>query len=369
MNPLPARRLPHGLSLVEALIALLITGTGLLVLATTQMRLVQSADAARQRGEATRLAAERIESARAFTTIAGAGPTAWNGLSSGSDSSTSNVTYTRSWTLDGDSSQPMRQMNVAVNWTDRNGAAQAVAMSSVISRTDPADVGMLSFPLPGNSTLKRPKNRNMSIPVPAVDLGNGQSVAQINSSMAIIFANDSGGVVKTCNGVVNTAADTAACTELTGYILTGFISLNGTNSFPSALGINTAQVTGSSSTTCYLTNAIDQNTNTVISNQKYYLCLVRMATAGNSWSGTLRFSGMATGADYLVCRFQYDATPGVSANQRNVQPYNAVAESLDQQNYVLSTTGSCPTVSTLATVSHQNCSSGNAGRASECPAS
>lgn len=364
----PTQRPVRGISLIEALVALLVTGAGLLVLATTQMRLVQSADASRQRGEATRLAAERIESARSFTTIAGAGVTAWNGLTGGTDTSTTSVTYTRTWTMDGTVSDPMRQMNVAVSWQDRTGVAQALTMSSVISRTDPQDVGSLNFPLPGNTTLKRPKNRNLNIPVPAVDLGNGQSATQLSSTLAVIFANDSGAVVKTCAFVVTTAADVANCAETTAFILAGFIQMAGNKSFPAALGINTGLLIGSTGTTCALNTAVDPNTNQAISGYKYYICVVRVPTASSTWGGRLRLSGMASGLDYLACRFEYLQVPGVSANDRNVQPYVSVGSSIDQQNYVITESSSCPIVDALQTVLHQTCRASNASRATDCPA-
>lgn len=365
----PAR----GFSLVEALIALLVIGLGLLTLSTTQLKLVQSADLSRQRGEATRLAAEKIESVRSYTTIEGTGPTAWKGLAAGNDTQTSNVTYARRWTLDGSSADPMRQINVSVNWTDRAGSEQTVSLSSVVSQTDPATVGSLGFPLPANTTLKRPKNRNLNIPVPALDLGNGESVVQLSSTFAVVFSNDSGYVVKTCGFVVTTAADLASCTTTAAYIVAGYISLSGTTTFPTGLAINAGQVTGSTGVTCTVSNAVDQSTNTAISGYKYYLCVVSVGSAGAPWSGKLRLAGMASGTDYLACRFQYPVAAGVTANQRNVQPYVDVAESLDQQNYVISTASSCPTVQSLATVLHQNCRSGNpnanASRSLDCPVS
>ena len=360
---------PRGFTLIESLIALLVVGAGMLLLSVTQMKLVQNADLARQRGEATRLAAEKIESSRAYTTITGTGATAWNGLAGGSDTSASNTTYTRSWTVDGDISQPMRQLNVAVSWTDRAGAAQSVSLSSVISRTDPADVGSLAFPLPANTTLKRPKNRNLNIPVPARDLGNGESVVQLANNFAVVFSNESGYVVKTCNFVVNTVADLAGCTSASAYIVAGYISLDGTSTFPASLGMNTSLVTGSTAVSCSVANAVDQTTSATISGYKYYLCVVSVAAVGSPWSGRFQLSGMATGTDYRVCRFQYPAAAGVSANQRNVQPYSAVAESLDQQNYIITTANSCPTVQNLATTAHQDCRSSNASRATDCPAS
>ena len=363
----------RGFTLIESLIALLVAGVGLLTLSVMQMKLVQNADLARQRGEATRLAAEKIESSRGYTTITGAGATAWNGLAGGTDTTTSNVAYTRTWTMDGAITDPMRQLNVAVSWTDRAGVAQLVALSSVISRTDPVDVGLLGFPLPANTTLKRPKNRNLNIPVPALDLGNGESVVQLTANFAVVFSNESGYVVKTCNFVVASASDLAGCAAAAAYIVAGYISLDGTNTFPAGLGINSALVTASTGVGCSVANAVNQTTGATVAGYKYYLCVVSVTSAGAAWAGQLRLAGMASGTGYLVCRFQYAAASGVSANQRNVQPYVSVAESLDQQNYIITTANSCPTVQSLATTLHQNCRSGNpnanGNRATDCPAS
>ncbi|MBC7728697.1 MAG: prepilin-type N-terminal cleavage/methylation domain-containing protein [Microbacteriaceae bacterium] len=369
MNHRLALTPPRGFTLIESLIALLVVGAGMLLLSVTQMKLVQNADLARQRGEATRLAAEKIESSRAYTTITGTGVTAWNGLAGGSDTSTSNITYTRRWTVDGDINQPMRQLNVAVSWTDRTGTAQSVSLSSVISRTDPADVGSLAFPLPANTTLKRPKNRNLNIPVPALDLGNGQSVVQLANNFAVVFSNESGYVVKTCNFVVTAAADLAGCTAASAYIVAGYISLSGVSTFPASLDVNTSLVSGSTAITCSVSNAVDQTSQATISGYKYYLCVVSVASAGAPWSGRFQLSGMATGTNYQVCRFQYPVAAGVSTNQRNVQPYSNVVESLDQQNYIITTGSSCPTVQNLVTTAHQDCRSSNASRATDCPAS
>jgi hypothetical protein len=78
---------------------------------------------------------------------------------------------------------------------------------------------------------------------------------------------------------------------------------------------------------------------------------------------------MSTGTNYLVCRFQYPTSSTTNANQRNVQPYANFAESLDNQNYVISTRGSCPTVQGLDTTLHQSCTGSSSQRATDCPAS
>ena len=173
----PSRPVPRGFTLIEALVAVALVGLGLLALAMTQLKLSQGVDLARQRGEATRLAQQRIEALRSYVSIdnAGGGAVSWDGLVGGTDQASTSATFTRSWTLAGSSADLMRQVNVTVDWTDRAGRAQAVSLDSLIARTDPSEVGSLGFPLPDNTTLKRPKNRNLNIPVPARDLGDGRA--------------------------------------------------------------------------------------------------------------------------------------------------------------------------------------------------
>ncbi len=375
----------RGFSLLEALVALLLVAFGMLVLVGVNLKLARSEDIAKQRGEAARLAQEKIEDLRSFTQLtAGAGVKAWDTLAGGTETISAgggystNTTFTRTTQLLGATTDAMRVAQVTVGWADRTNEAQSLSFATVISKTNPTDSGSLGFPLPANTTLKRPKNRNINIPVPAVDLGNGKSAFQLpgvvsGTIISVIFSNESGYVVQTCNSVVTTLAGLSACTNSNAYILAGYIS----GSFPVGLNLNTAALTGSTGSTCSLGNATDQNTGASISGYKYYLCVISVPTPGAPYSGTFRLGGVGLSAgppDYLVCRFQYPAAAGVSSNQRNVQPYSAILDSLDTQNYIISTANSCPTVSGLATVEHQNCRSsggnsvGPVQRLLNCPA-
>lgn len=377
-----------GFALIDAMIAILIVGTGLLVLAATQIKLTRSADVARQQGEAAKLAQQKLEELRSFTAISsGAGVYAWNDLANGSDNATTNAQYTRKWTITdigvvaAGQPPPMRFVDVQIAWTDRSGAAQQLALDSVISRTDPSDIGSLGFPLPANTTLKRPKNRNINIPVPAVDLGGGQSVIQLANNFAVVFSNDSGYVVKTCNFVVDPTSDLSKCATVNAYIVAGYISLDAAAVFPGALGIDTTLLAGAATTNCVLYAAYDQNKSVdtngngiidaneqvLIPGYKYYLCVIGVANQGATWSGKLRLSGMPNNINNLVCRFQYPAASGVSDNERNVQPYANVGMSIDNQNYVISSAANCPTISSLATTLHQDCRASNPNRATDCP--
>ncbi len=368
-----ARTRQGGFSLVESLIATVVVAFGLLAVTGMQITLTRSADLARQRGEAARLAEERMEALRAFSVMkTTTGRAAWADLANGSDSVSSNATYTRNWTVANAATDPMRRVSVSVSWTDRSNQVQSVTLNSVISRTDPADVGSLGFPLPENTTLKRPKNRNLNIPVPALDLGGGKSVYQLANNFAVVFSNDSGYVVKKCDFVVTTAEQLTSCTAYDAYIVAGYVSKTMT-AFPAGLAMNSASLTGYDASSghgvqCTMADAQNQNsTGTVIAGYKYYLCVVSVV-AGNTWGGTLRLAGMASGTNYLVCRFEYAAVSGVSANQRNVQPYVSVSESLDNQNFIIATAATCPSVCGLQSVVHQDCRASNGSRTTVCPA-
>ncbi|MEK8050469.1 prepilin-type N-terminal cleavage/methylation domain-containing protein [Ideonella sp. DXS22W] len=369
----------RGFTLLEALVALALVAISLMGLMRLYSTLSRGEDDARQRGEAVLLAQDRLEQLRSYTSIDGAS-NSWNTLASGSDTASSNTSFTRRWTLGGASTDPMRAVSVQMSWTDRAGGTQQFSLDSVISRTDPADVGLLGFPLPANTTLKRPKNRNLNIPVPASDLGNGESAFRLpNTNYAVVFSNESGYVVKTCSLTTSsstiTLADLSGCATAYAYIVAGYISLDGVSSFPSGLAVNTASLTGTSSVTCSVSNAVDQSTGTAISGYQYYLCVVAVPSAGAPWSGTVRLAagtlnaGSGGSSDRLVCRFQFPAAAGITNNMRNVQPYSAVTESLDSQNYVITNANSCPTVSGLATTLHQDCRNSNAQRGTACPAS
>ena len=417
------RRGQLGFTIIEALLSLVIMGFGILALAGMQAGLSRNSDDAKQRTEATRLAQEKIESLRSYTgiatTVVGQGTTSntalnWNALAGSTDTITTNAAYTRTWTLDGSSSDSLRGLTVGVAWTDRAGANQTVSLSSVVSKTNPADSGFLGFPLPLNTNLKRPKDRNLDIPIPAIDLGNGQSAVKFgNAGQYVLFGNISGDVVKICRPTLVgtlTSADviaaltsanlgTSNCTAITGYIVAGYVGRESSSAVSdtvfNGLGIDNSGITrnaaGNTGISCQFGDATNQNTNATIANYKSYLCIVPLAAPTTAliangpynWSGTVRIAGPSawniSGNNYYVCRYQYTATNSLTdVNQRNVQPYVQVNKSIDQQNYLVLTTNNatsavaptCPSSMTVAGVSvgvlHQDCRSAS-NFATVCP--
>lgn len=426
-----SRRKQFGFSILEALVAVVIMGFGILSLAGMQVSMSRNADDAKQRTEAVRLAQEKIEALRSYTgissTLVGQATTSglalnWNALVNGSESlnlNSTNATYTRTWTLGGNVADAMRGLTVDVGWTDRAGEVQTVSLSSILSKTDPKDSGFLGFPLALNTTLKLPKNRNLDIPIPAIDLGNGESAVKFGTGgQYILFGNTSGDVVKTCtptlNGVTanasiitaltSTNSDISNCIQINGYIVAGYIKRDTSISdiewgiIGGGLGIdyssivrNMADTTG---VTCQVGNATNQNTGVIIPDYKYYLCVIplvapfpALATNGPyNWSGTIRIAGPlawnAIANNYYVCRYQYAASASLTdVNQRNIQPYVQVNKSIDQQNYLVLATPNvistaapvCPASMTVAGVSigvlHQDCRSASnpLSYAAACP--
>ena len=395
------KRHHRGFTLIEAMVAMIVVAFGLVSLVGLQGVLSRTADSSKQRTEAVRLAQEKLECLRAYTQIPSSATTAasrncmgallaadtWTGMATvASDplnpltSTYSNTSYARSWTIGGATTDPFRTVNVLVTWTDRAGVSQSFTANSVISQSNPDDEGALGFPLPQNTNLKRPKNRNINVPVPALDLGNGKSVYQINATLAVIFSNASGYVIEKCNTTVTAltyGTVAAGCVTYDAYIVAGYVSGESTTALATPTGINTDGVTGwdgsgGKAISCGFGVATDQNnTATLITNFKYYLCVIPVAS-GSSWSGRIRLSGMTTGnsnRNWLVCRIEYPASNRETNNQRNFQPYASVAESLDSQNYYIasSSSGTCPTLTTttgngptlqsisIATVVQQDC--------------
>lgn len=359
-----------GFAIIEALIAMTVTVLGILGMTNMEMFLARNADVAAQRTEATQVAQECLETMRSFTSLA-----VWNGLTPSNTTCPAvpdgrNATYNRTVALGGMVSDAMRPVTVTVSWVDRAGVTQQVALASVISKTDPADSGMLRFPLPQNTILKRPKNRSLDIPIPAIDNGDGTSSIDLRTGYTIKFSNDSGTVVEAC---------TPTCTPMRGYIVAGYLSRDSSVSntewaaVEGSLGINYSDLTlnnPAAAITC-------QFGNSGTANVKYYMCVVPL-NPNYLWSGTLRIGGPPAlrSGNFFLCRYQYEATSTVlDPNQRNVQPYADVNRSIDQQNYLLASgaaSASCPAAMSVAGVSvgvlHQDCRSSNANRATDCPA-
>jgi type IV pilus modification protein PilV len=213
-------RVPHreaGFSIIEALISLLVVAFGLLAIASFQYTLSRASDVAKQRTEATRIAQREMDRLRSFgqrQSDGNLGDTRYtyvDDIVSGSQTLTgltTNTTYTMNTTVGVPpapaSGDRFRWVNIVVGWADRVGQQQSVQLASVISDGDPGDLGPLGVRRRTSSTL-RPKNRNINVPYPAVNLatcptGSAGCSAFVPppGNVAYVFDNVTGNVIQSC---------------------------------------------------------------------------------------------------------------------------------------------------------------------------
>lgn len=135
----------QGFSLIEALIAALIVGIGIIGLARLQGITLSNSSESRTRTDALNLAQKKIEELRSFSN-----QTTYDNLADGTNANTEtimaggNANFTRTWTITAcANSMNCKQAKVTVAWTDSSGEAQTVKLTSFITQTDPVKAGIV----------------------------------------------------------------------------------------------------------------------------------------------------------------------------------------------------------------------------------
>lgn len=198
----------RGFSLVEALMALAVMAFGMVAVVGVQGTLRTTGDLARQRSEASRIAQEQIEQWRAYNSL-DAGAHSFASISSDAapfdvtDASRhQNTIYRVMRTV---VALPAPQSGVAlrvtVNWEDRTGQTQELALDGLIAGVPPELTGSLSVPAFG-SPSRRIDDRSPAIPREAVNQGDGTStfVPPGSTGVTWTFNNVSGVITITCGG-------------------------------------------------------------------------------------------------------------------------------------------------------------------------
>lgn len=125
--------------------------------------------------------------------------------------------------------------SLTVRWTDRTGGTQQVALTSIVSRADPALSTALALS-PGRDAVHGAFGRSARIPLEAKDLGNGNSVLKpvASGAIAIVFSNATGQITASCTGIDArvptqqlTLADLSTCTVVGGLLLSGQVRFSG----------------------------------------------------------------------------------------------------------------------------------------------
>lgn len=244
------RRQQRGFAIVEALVAFLVVAFGMMAIAAFQFTLSRSSDVAKQRTEATRIAQREIDRLRSFRQRGGDGtpggttnltfaedlavtppPVAFNDVTD----ITSNTTYRMQSVISAPPApvplggETYRWLNVVVRWTDRANAPQQVSLSTTISDGVPSNLGGLTTGRGIAGTL-RPRNRNINIPYPAVNLAGGVTSAFTvpPNNVVFIFNNDTGRIIGRCTVASPAEGDTltptsAGCSTADAYLLSGYV--------------------------------------------------------------------------------------------------------------------------------------------------
>lgn len=368
--PVRGPRRQCGTTLLEALIAFLVLSLGMLAIARAQTQLRLNAELARQRSEAVRLAQEDIESLRAFAVLASApGMPSFDAIASASRSvgagsiGATNTSYRVARQIDPASMPSAKNLRVTVDWVDRSGAAQQVALASVIAGTAPSFSGALG--LARRSALANGAfGRSVRIPIGAQNLGNGSSALKpvANGTVAFVFDNLSGQLTGRCNMVAATIttrdltlSSLGPCDAQVGQLLSGVVRFSSAatpdaaqaNDAPLGLSIALA-LSGGPYPMAPICSAEPVTT---AGGERFvaYHCAVYPSASGR-WSGraTVVPTGWTIGVgagDRRVCRYSadLDGNGAIDANIEHPASYIGVDASLPNQNFlVVNGDAACP---------------------------
>jgi Tfp pilus assembly protein PilV len=246
----------RGVTLIEALVALMVMSFGMVALVGLMSNLRRSGDLGKQRTEALRIAQAELASLRAFSAleVPEAGPTdgatyyadiaSADARTTTLDDSNTSYVVTRdvSSFFTGAAAAQAQSVRVTVSWQDRATASgddelQQVVLNSVIARADPAFGAAVSFTPPPGGT-RQPGGRHPAIPPAAQDLGDKTSAHRPSglSGTVWVFNNVTGIITGVCTidpstpVTALTPADVEGCRNNTvGYLLSGTVRFSNAN--------------------------------------------------------------------------------------------------------------------------------------------
>lgn len=354
----------RGVSLVEALLALAVMAFGILGVIGLQVTLRNNGDVTRQRAEAVRFAQEELERWRGFTTLTTPPPTghvvSFADLSSASATTltsigATNTTFTLKRTVNDNSVGRYKTLRVQVDWTDRNGDTQTVALTSALMGLLPELSGAVAVPSRSLSNTQH-YGRHGSIPKSAVTQSDGTvtfAPPGAAAGLVWVFNSSTGQITSVCNPWPTTCTATDAAL-LSGYIRFALGTSSPTSSdaeFPTTPTPSTPTIDVVVNLTSFPTtpqSCFEQVNGASIA----YFCAVALApTLPPAWSGTSVLQGLslaptvATGnssTQFRVCR--YTSSASTTVNTDHPLAYNNVTGPLINQNFLVIRAGNGSTV-------------------------
>jgi len=373
----------RGVALIEAMVALLIMAFGMVALAGLQSEMRRSADLAKQRGEAIRPAQQEMEQLRDYSLLnppatPASGVQDYTSIADRTNANAgdpgSNATFALTRDVTDLVDPPVKAVNVTVSWRDRANGAQFVIIDSYINGADPSLSGSLGVK-PDSTPLRRPAERDASIPVGAKDLGNKLSVfvPSPNATVAWVFNNLTGVIVGSCTVAMGTqassltAASVASCSNNTlGFMLSGFVRFSFASTpdavqpasdalpqfdfeivqadpLPIPASGPTPTVPGPPTHRCFDDAPADS-----LSRQpfvSYYCVVFPSSETVPKWSGKLNITGIPLGSgERKICRYSADYNRDSSiGNVEHPLNYHFVTGPLTRQNFlVINASANCP---------------------------
>lgn len=365
----PGRRLARlrGVSLVEALVALAVMAIGLLGVVRLQATLRANADVSRQRSEAVRIAQQRLDESRGYSSLDGSTGRTYESLVTAPGelipTTVANTEFTLHQTVTDMPAEVGRakMIELGVAWRDRRAESdnQWVDFATLVTGTPPALAGSLFLPADGTG-LALPQGRNPAIPAQATDLGNGTSSFSPPGGEGVswIFNNLTGVITSLCT-------PTGTCVATNAFLLSGYVRFaTGTRPTPalaevppplseadraSIADLPTAFVTvqRSGSPTPAVVNCLHQ----VYAGYVAYHCAVPLLTNATTWSGrsSLHPANLATlpvgdlpdtrasATAVRVCRYTTALRP--TRNADHPLDYSNVTGALTNQNFLVISAG------------------------------
>ena len=372
------RRSQLGISLLEALIALLVLSFGMLAVSRLQSHLRLGSDTARQRAEAVRIGQEDIEALRAYAVLAASGAAhSYAGITSATfhaDTGSGYATptrYTVTRHIEAAGAVAAKAAAVTVSWVDLAGDAQKIALNSMIAAHDPAYAGALGI-APVGVHARGASARSARVPLTARDLGNGSSVFKplAAGTIAYVLDNTSGRVTARCSGIGALTvtrdlglAQLTNCASISAQMLSGNVRFSQAsppdaargNDVPPAFNVALALSGGSYATAPECTAEPVQTA--AGDRHVAYHCIVLPLPNGR-WSGrsTIVPVGWSIGHaanERKVCRYSadLDGSGAIDRNEEHPASYSGVDHALANQNFlVIKGSEACPAASSEAFV-------------------
>lgn len=342
-------RSQRGISLIEALVAMVIMSLGTLAVLGVQATLRVNSDVAKQRAEAVRLGQAAMERWRGYVALSGAeddtvyyqdiddATVTVDGL---------NATYTIAMSVPDESADPRyKSLLVDVSWEDRTGQTQTIRLASNLFGEDPGLAGTLGVPA-NTSVVVNPENRHPAIPRDATPVAGDSGKSQFTppgagDGVRWTFDNSTGFITRIC-----TAPDT--CTDISARLLAGFVQFSLTDSpnseIPDSPRLPDLQVRVIQTLPAAQAGTVECYEDATPTSYVAYYCAVPVGTS-TSWDGSSELYGAdisttSLAGTYRVCRYtpytdRHRTVPSEMSNEEHPQFYVRVTSSLINQNFLV----------------------------------